>query len=97
MDWNLGVRRRLERAVPAAGAERPLVPADHLVAAVAEAAVDEVAVGLARFRSLEEAAHEAGRGSRCRPDPAMPAWTASFVPGRDVEALLERLRKGEKV
>jgi len=27
--------------------------------------------------------------------PPMPAWTASFVPGRDVEALLEKLRQGE--
>ncbi len=27
--------------------------------------------------------------------PPMPAWTASFVPGRDVEALLDKLRQGE--
>ncbi|HUV40025.1 MAG TPA: DUF3160 domain-containing protein [Planctomycetota bacterium] len=29
--------------------------------------------------------------------PAMPAWTASFVPGHDVEAMLERLRRGRQV
>jgi hypothetical protein len=27
--------------------------------------------------------------------PPMPAWTGSFMPGRDVEALLEKLRGGE--
>lgn len=29
--------------------------------------------------------------------PPMPGWTQSFIPGRDVEALIERLRKGEVV